>query len=204
MHIAVLGGTGMVGSRIVSEASGRGHRVTAVSRSGGSTDLDDVTELAADAGDPAVLRRLAADHDVLVCATGPNRTPGADHSPYLDLVKNLITETPPARLFVVGGAGSLFVGPDQLLVDSPQFPPEYREESLTGLAALNLLRASRDVEWTYLSPAPVIAPGRRSGSYTVGDDNPVGDSITAEDFAVAVLDELENPTHPRRRFTVAA
>ena len=107
------------------------------------------------------------------------------------------------RLIVVGGAGSLQVGGARL-VDSPDFPEAYRPEALVAAEALDYFRGlGDDVDWTFFSPAPVIAPGERTGTYKVGTDSPAGDFVSAEDFAVALLDELEQPAHRRRRFTVA-
>ena len=101
-----------------------------------------------------------------------------------------------------GGAGSLEVDGVRL-VDSPEFPDAYKSEALKGAATLSILReAADDVDWTYLSPAPVIAPGERTGSYRVGLDSPAGDRISIEDYAVALVDEIEKPAHVRERFTV--
>jgi putative NADH-flavin reductase len=103
----------------------------------------------------------------------------------------------------VGGAGSLLVDVTRL-VDLPDFPEIYRAEALVVGEALDYLRGLGDgVDWTFFSPAPVIAAGERTGSYKVGADSPVGDSISAEDYAVALLDETEKPVHRRKRFTVA-
>jgi putative NADH-flavin reductase len=102
-----------------------------------------------------------------------------------------------------GGAGSLVVDGARL-VDQPGFPEAYRPEALVMGEALDYLRGlGNGVSWTYLSPAPLIQPGERTGTYRTGDDSPVGDAISAEDYAVALLDEIEEPAHPDRRFTVA-
>jgi putative NADH-flavin reductase len=204
MKVAVIGGTGMVGSRIVAEAAARGHEVTAVSRKGDAPSSGNVTALRADATDLAVLRKLAAEHDVIVCAIGPSREPGGDPSVFPTTLANLATAVSKARLIVVGGAGSLFVAPGLRLVDAPDFPEIYKPESLAAAASLEALRALPDAgAWSYLSPAPVIAPGERTGRYVVADDVPAGESISAEDYAVALVDEIENPVHTDRRFTVA-
>lgn len=204
MRIAVLGGTGMVGSRIVAEAASRGHQVTAVSRSGEDPKLDGVSARSADAADPATLRSLAGEHDVIVCALGPSRAPGADHRPFLDSIGALIDNAGSARLVVVGGAGSLVGADGARLVDNSGFPDAYKPEALTQAASLEQLRdRATAVDWTYLSPAPEIAPGERTGRYAVGGDSPVGARISAEDYAVALVDEVETPAHPQQRFTVA-
>jgi uncharacterized protein len=204
MNIAVIGGTGMVGSRIVSEAVARGHHVTSVSRKGGTEHADNVSVRKADAADVAALRQLAAEHDVVVSAIGPSREPGGDPSAFAGILVDLARAVSRARLIVVGGAGSLFVAPGLRLVDTPEFPEMYKVEALAGAAALEALKALPDAgDWSYLSPPPVIAPGERSGQYLVADDVPAGESISAEDYAVALLDEIEKPAHTGRRFTVA-
>jgi len=107
------------------------------------------------------------------------------------------------RIIVVGGAGTLTVDGTRLL-DMPGFPDAYRAEALTAAAALDSIKALPEhVNWTVLAPAPEIAPGQRTGSYVVGSDSPAGGHISTQDFAVALVDELEAPKHPRQRFTVA-
>lgn len=206
MRIAVIGASGTIGSRIVSEAVRRGHQVIAVSRREGAVQsVPGVTAVRADARSADDLTALSADHEVIVVSVSARKE---GDSPIPDVVRtvaeNLGADT---RLFVVGGAGSLEVAPGVQLVDTPHFPEAYKTEVLQQRDALELLRAA-DVDWTYLSPAIEIAPGERTGSYRVGGDQVLSDGegrsfITAEDYAVAVLDELETPLHRRRRYTVA-
>jgi putative NADH-flavin reductase len=204
MKIAVVGGTGMVGSRIVAEAASRGHQVTAVSRRGETEPAPGITPLAADISDGASAKALAAANDVIVSAIGPSREAGGNPADFADTLVQLAHDVAATRLVVVGGAGSLLVAPGVRLVDTPEFPEVYKAESLAAAASLVALQQlSGAGDWTYLSPAPEIAPGERSGSYRVGDDNPVGAFISAEDFAVALVDEIEKPAHRGRRFTVA-
>lgn len=204
MNIAVIGGTGMVGSRVVAEAASRGHSVTSVSRNGGAQESDNVVELIADASDLDAMRQLAADHDVIVSAIGPSREPDGDPSAFAITLVDLARAVAEARLLVVGGAGSLLVAPGVRLVDVPEFPEEYRAEGLASANALEALFALANAgDWSYLSPAPVIAPGARTGVYVLGDDTPAGESISAEDYAVALVDEIERPAHTGVRFTVA-
>lgn len=201
MRIAVYGASGMVGNRVAAEAVRRGHQVTGVTRSGGALP-DDVRVVSGDAGDPATAKAVAGEADAVVSAIGPSRT-GADHQLYLDALHTLAENAGDARLLVIGGAGSLLVDGVRL-VDTAGFPELYKPEALTAAAALEYVRGlGDDVDWTFLSPAPVIEPGERTGSYRGGLDSPVGDHISAEDFAVALVDELEQPAHRRRRFTVA-
>jgi putative NADH-flavin reductase len=200
MKIAVYGASGMVGSRVAAEAVSRGHEVTGVTRSGGELPAG-VRAVQANAEEIAAAKKLAAESDALIAAIGPSRT-GGDHQDYLDAVDNLIAavQGTATRLIVVGGAGSLVVDGNRV-VDSPDFPAEYRNESLTVSQALENLRASA-VNWTMLSPAFVIAPGERTGVFRLGQDEPIGEHISAEDYAVALVDELETPAHNRQRFTL--
>lgn len=193
MKIALFGATGMIGSRIAAEATSRGHEVTALSRSAG-TDMSDA----------GAVGRVATDHDVIVSATGPSRT-GEPHEPWLAAVATLIDNAGPARIVFVGGAGSLLAPDGTRLLDTDGFPAEYKAEATSGAAALELFReAPASVDWTFVSPSPVIAPGQRTGFYTTALDTPAGDFVSAEDYAVALLDEIEQPQHRRRRFTAAS
>jgi putative NADH-flavin reductase len=204
MKIAVIGGTGMVGSRIVAEAAARGHQVTSVSRKGDAPQSSNIAVLTTDVADLVAMQELAAEHDVIVSAIGPSREPGGDPSTFARTLVELATAVAQARLIVVGGAGSLFAAPGVRLVDTPEFPDVYKAEALAGAASLEALKALPDAgEWSYLSPAPIIAPGERTGRYVVADDDPAGETISAEDYAVALIDEIENPAHTGRRFTVA-
>ena len=201
MKIAIYGASGMIGSRVAAEAVSRGHDVTGVTRSGGALP-EGAVAVAGDAGDAASAKQVAADADVVVSAIGPSRT-GGDHREYLDALQVLAETAGDARLLVIGGAGSLLVDGVRL-VDSPAFPEAYKAEALTAAKALDYVRGLGDgVDWTFLSPAPVIAPGERTGSYRTQLDSPAGDAISAEDFAVALIDELERAAHRRQRFTVA-
>jgi len=202
MKIAVYGASGMVGSRIAAEATSRGHEVTGITRSGGELPAG-VRAVRGSANDLALAKEFTQDAEVLVAALGPSRT-GGDHQDYLDAIDNLIAAVrgTTTRLLTIGGAGGLEIDGNRV-VDGPDFPAEYKAESLTVADALETLRATGDdVNWTMLAPAFVIAPGERTGTFRLGLDEPVGDHISAEDFAVALVDELERPAHNRRRFTL--
>ena len=206
MRIAVYGGTGMIGSRVVAEAARRGHDVTAISRSGAAVagvDAESVTSVAGEASSAPQVAATAGNHDVVVSAIGPSRT-GGDPQAFLDTIDALAANVGPTRLVVVGGAGSLLTEDGTALHDHPDFPDAYKPEALVQGAALEHLRATQGVDWTYLSPAPEIAPGDRTGSYLVGGDGVIGYTISAEDYAVALVDELETPAHRRERFSVVA
>lgn len=202
MKIAVYGATGNVGSAIVAEAASRGYEVTGLSRRPGSTE--GVRWLQGDAGDASSVRAVAADHDVVVSAIGPSREPGGDGQPFLDAIQTLVDNVGDARLLVVGGASSLEVAPGVRLYDTPDFPDAYKSEAEWGIRALELLRTTASpLSWTYLSPAPEMGPGERTGSYQVADDAVAGWRISYADYAVAMLDEIESPQHLRARFTAA-
>jgi len=201
MRIAIYGATGMIGSRIAAEATARGHQVTGITRSGGALPAG-ARAVQGDAGDTSLAKRIAGEADVVVSAIGPSRT-GGDRRAYLAQVRNLAETLGEARLVAVGGAGSLLVD-GKRLVDDPAFPEIYRAEALIAAEALDYLRGlTDDVDWTFISPAPVIQPGQRTGIYKTGADSPAGQAISAEDYALALVDEIDNPAHRRRRFTVA-
>jgi uncharacterized protein len=211
MKIAIFGASGRIGSRIVNEALHRGHDVTAVAR-----HPEDYTvvlpRLHVTRGDLFNTQDVEAavfDHDAVVCAY--NATKGAAPSSFSELTVPLLNGLKQAhvkRLLVVGGAGSLEVSPGVQLVDTPDFPEAYKPSALAHREALKIYQQEKDIEWTYLSPAAEIAPGERTGKFRTGKDElligPDGHSfISMEDYAVAVIDELETPMHIRERFTVA-
>ena len=212
--IVVFGASGMIGQRLVREALTRGHQVTAVARDTAriTVSADGLTVAAGDVSDPSAVSDLARGADVVISAISA-RVPGGDaRQTLLAATDGLIDGLRPLGedaplLIVVGGAGSLEVAPGVRLVDAPGFPDAYKAEALAHVAALDHLRATVDLAWTYLSPAAEIAPGERTGVFRLGDDQLVSDEkgdshISAEDYAVAVLDEAENPRHVGRRFTL--
>ncbi|MEU1317189.1 NAD(P)-dependent oxidoreductase [Streptomyces tibetensis] len=215
MKILLIGATGMIGSRVASEALGRGHEVTAVTRSGAAAALpghDSLTPLPLDASVPAEVAEAAGGHDVVVSAVSPPRDGSDPAAPLLALYRSMCAGLRAAgvrRLVVVGGAGSLKTASGLDRVDTPDFPAPYKGEALAHREVLRLLRAEADdLEWTYLSPADEIAPGERTGTFRLGDDDLLtaedGSSfISAEDYAVALVDEVEKGEAIRRRITLA-
>ncbi|MGW8375593.1 NAD(P)-dependent oxidoreductase [Streptomyces sp. ODS28] len=210
MKILLFGATGMVGSRIAAEAKSRGHQVTAVSRSG-KAPLEGVTALSGDAADPARVAELAEGHDVVASALAPPRD-GSDPRALFLAVNRTLTEgvrrAGVGRLAVVGGAGSLLAAPGTALVDTPGFPAAYEGEARAQGEVLEFYRGVEDPQWTYLSPAAEIGPGERTGTFRLGGDELLTDAdgnsrISAEDYAIAFVDELEGNAHPRQRFSVA-
>jgi putative NADH-flavin reductase len=201
MKIAIYGASGMIGRRVAAEAVARGHDVTGITRSGGELPAG-VRPVTGNADDAELAKRTAAESDVVVSAIGPSRA-GGDKREYLTQVRTLVETLGGARLIVVGGAGSLLVDGGRL-VDQPYFPESYRDEALIVTEALEYLRGLGDgTDWTFFSPAPYIQPGERTGAYRTDADSPAGESISAEDYAVALLDETERPAYRRRRFTAA-
>lgn len=199
MRIVLYGATGMVGSALAAEALRRGHDLTAVSRRG--TEVEGAVAVAAEIADTERLLELAQDADAVVLSVPPDRT-GGSAEPMVEAHRQLIAVRPTARLVVVGGAGSLKVG-DGLLLDSPSFPAAARPEAEAFTTILGDYQASEGLDWTFVSPSPVIAPGEATG-YVLGDEEPAGDHVSTADFAAAILDELEQPAHTNRRFTVAS
>lgn len=195
MKVAVYGATGMIGREVLAEARRRGHEVSGYSRSGG----DGVA--AADLADVETFREVADAHDAVVIALSPDRT-GGPHEPLLETYDRVIAARPGTRLVPVVGAGSLEVG-DGLLLDDPNVPELYRPEMVTMREVLEKFRAAEGLDWTAVSPAPEIAPGERTGAYRTAEDTPAGASISSQDLAVAIVDELENPRYRGRRFTAA-
>ncbi|MFD5461916.1 NAD(P)-dependent oxidoreductase [Kitasatospora sp. NPDC127059] len=211
MRITVFGATGNVGRRVVTEALTRGHEVTAVVRDPAKPhDLPPAVTLAVgDAGAPGDVARIATGQDLVITATRP--APGREHelaAVTRGLLAGLVGTG--VRLLAVGGAGSLTVpGTDgTILVESPGFPAEIRPIALACGEQLDLYRADRDVDWTYLSPAALLEPGVRTGVFRLGRDELLVDAggnsaISMEDLAVVLLDEAERPVHRRARFTAA-
>lgn len=211
MKIAVYGAAGMIGSRITQEALHRGHSVLALVRTQGKLKINDprLVEKRADASNEAEVVSETKSCDAVVNAISPRNPagPGLMAKAAQALLAGL-RKSGVKRLVVVGGAGSLEVAPGHQLVDSPQFPEAYKAEALAQREALGIYRGEKALDWTYVSPAMLIEPGQRTGRYRVGGDQVLkdekGDSkISAEDYAVAVLDELERPAHVRKRITVA-
>ena len=201
MKVALIGATGNVGSRLLAELASRGHAVTAIARHPEKAlARPGVTPKRGDVHDKAGLAPLLAGHDAVISAV---RFSASD--PHLLIAAVKAAGVP--RYLVVGGAGSLEVAPGQKLIDTPSFPAAYKPEAGAGGAFLELLRGEKDLDWTFLSPSALISAGERTGKFRLGGDRlltgPDGkSSITYEDYAIALVDELEKPAHSRRRFTV--
>ena len=212
LRIAVIGGNGMIGQRIVREALERGHHVTVIVRDPSRVDArhERLQLRQGDVLDHAQISRLIAGQDVVVNAVGSARAKAPDRSLYRKAAESLVSvsqglaEKAP-RLIVVGGVGSLKHPSGQLMLE--RATAERQPEHLGQKAALDYYSTVHDVSWTYVSPPGSILPGQRTGVFRQGDDtlivNDKGESrISMEDYAVAIVDEAENPQHLGRRFTV--
>jgi len=201
MDIALVGATGNIGGKILAEALSRGHRVTAlVRRVDRLPGHDRLTPRPADVFDKAGLAEALRGHDAVVSAV-PFRASDPD------ILIAAVRASGVRRWVVVGGAGSLEAEPGVRLVDTPDFPAVARPEALRGAEMLERLRRVADLDWSFQSPSAVIAPGERTGRFRLGTDRLLRDAdgrsrISQEDYAVALLDELERPAHIRQRFTV--
>lgn len=198
--VALIGASGNAGSRILKELSDRGHEVTAIARNPDRiAKLPGVTAAAGDLYDVNLLASLLKGADVVVSAV---HFTASDPSLLVEAVRQAGVK----RYIVVGGAGSLEIAPGHRLIDQPDFPEAYRAEAQGGAAFLDLLRGITDLDWTYISPSAEFTPGQRTGIFRLGKDEllvgPQGSKISFEDFAVALVDEIENPAHSRSRFTV--
>ncbi len=200
MNIALIGASGRVGSRILAELSSRRHAVTAIARDPAKiTALPGVTAVAGDIEATDALAQQVKGHGLVISSV---LFSASDANKLLAAVK----ASGVRRYYVVGGAGGLEVAPGKLLLDTPEFPDIYKVEAQAGLDFLNKLKAEDGLDWTFLAPSAVFEPGERTGTFRLGRDqlltNESGSSISFEDFAVALVDEIETPAHVRQRFTV--
>jgi putative NADH-flavin reductase len=211
MKIALIGATGFVGSAILKEALQRGHDVTAIVRHPEKVkphpklrphkaDIQKVDEVTLS----------VAGHDAVISAFNPGWSNPDIYNQQVKGTRTIIDGVKKAgvkRLLFVGGAGSLEVKPGVQSVDLPEFPAEYKQGALATREALNLLRKKPDLDWSFLSPSADLFPGQRTGKFRLGTDQLLVDAkgesrISIEDYAMAMIDEVEKPKHIRRRFTV--
>ena len=199
--IAVIGATGRAGSQLLEKALRRGHSVTAIAR--------DTSKLAARAGvvsqsldvlDAPALQAAVAGHDLVISAAHFASIPAS-------AVIGPVKAAGVKRLLVVGGAGSLLLPDGSRVIDAPDFPAEYKAEASAGAMFLDALRQEQQLDWTFLSPSALFVEGERTGRFRLGRDELLvsaeGKSwITFADYAIALLDEVEQPAHSRQRFTV--
>jgi putative NADH-flavin reductase len=215
MKMVLFGATGNVGRRIAAEARRRGHEIVGVVRDPAAVQSPDpaVTLVKGDATDPKSIAGIVRGADAVVNAISPRQNARGLPAPSLAAnARALIAGLRDAgvkRVLYVGGASSLEVAPGQMLADLPDFPDIYKAEARESREALAVWRSeAKGLDWTYMSPAAEIGPGERTGSYRTTGDQLLADAagksfISFEDYAVALLDELERPQHVGRRFGVA-
>jgi hypothetical protein len=212
MKVAIIGASGFIGSYVRDEALARGHQVTAIVRHPEKITVENphLTVVQAD-----ILKdktdQLVKGHDAVISAYNPGWGNPGLYNEEIEGYRAIISGVKKSgirRLLVVGGAGSLEVAPGVQVLDTASFSEQVKKGVLATREVLYMLKEEKELEWTFLSPPTSIAPGERTGNYRVGKDqlvkNKEGESkISTQDYAVAMLDELENPQHIRERFTVA-
>jgi putative NADH-flavin reductase len=211
MKVAIIGASGFIGSALRNEALARGHDVSAlVTRPERIAAAPRLSVVKADVFDEPALAAQLRGHDAVISAFSGHAQPDVRgyYVKGIQAILRALRDARAPRLLVVGGAGSLEVASGVQLLDTPGFPAQYRATAEGARDALALLKASDDLDWTMLSPAAMLAPGQRTGHYRLGRDQLLTDAagkseISVEDYAHAMIDELERPAHLRQRFTVA-
>ncbi|MHA6248801.1 NAD(P)-dependent oxidoreductase [Pontibacter sp. CAU 1760] len=212
MNLAIIGASGKIGSSITQEALSRGHNVTAISRTPEEVTEESVS-LSVRSGDVQnveAMTGLLQGHDAVVVSYSPGWEPGTDFNQHVEVARKVLQAARTAgvkRVLNVGGAGSLYAEPGVQLVDTPDFPDAWRGPAAAQRDSLKVYEEEQELEWTFVSPAINIEPGERTGKFRYSTERPVfnerGDStISRQDFAVAILNELEEPQYVRQRFTV--
>jgi len=211
MKIAIIGAAGWIGNEVLQQAKSRGHQIIALVRDPSKIDDPEIEVRAFDITDSnQSLTTATQGADVVVSSVSGRHN--NDHSIYSTAAARYLSELPDSqieRLVWVGGAGSLEIAPGVELVSSKDFPPEYKDEALGMGKALTVFQQSDSpLNWTFISPAALLFPGEKLGTYRTGknqllvDDN--GESkISATDYAVALVDEIEQAQYPKQRFCVA-
>jgi putative NADH-flavin reductase len=216
MKIALIGATGFVGSAILKEALSRGIRITAILRHPEKLSVTDknLQAVRGDVKDTEKLAELLKGNDAVVSAYNPGWSNPDIYNEFLkgsQSIQAAVRKSGIKRLITVGGAGSSYIAPNLQLIDTPEFPAEWKAGALAARDYLNILKKEDQLDWTFVTPAIEMhrgTSGTRKGVYRTGLENPVFDEnkrsiISVEDLAVAIVDELEKPRHIRQRFTVA-
>ncbi len=212
--VSVIGATGFVGKQVVKELSDRGYAVIAIARD--ITKVEQATNVTAARGDVnniEELSKILEGSDAVINTFNPGWTNPNLYDDFLNGSKNIekaVEKSGVKRLITVGGAGSLFIG-DQQLVDGPDFPADIKPGALAARDYLNEIKKNDTLDWTFFSPSIEMHPGTagvRKGSYRTALDNPVFDEngrsiLSVEDVAVALVDELEQNNFVKQRFTAA-
>jgi putative NADH-flavin reductase len=206
MKIVLLGATGKTGSRIQAELLSRGHHLIAVARDISKLKPSPgVTHAQSDLSDPNQIAEIVGAADAVVSAYGPPLDDTDQLVSVTQRVMQAVKQTG-TRLIVVGGAASLEVAPGVTLLDSGHLPEAWKAIAISHARLLEILKSS-NIDWTYFSPAAFFEPGERTGKFRLGKDQLITDAhgtsrISLEDYAIALVDELEKPAHRRQRFTI--
>ncbi len=214
MKVAIIGATGFLGTSLVKEFESRGHQVTAISRNADGTTAGNVTYTKADVFDTDALAEVLKGHDAVVSAYNSG---WANPNIYQDFIAGsqaivaAVKKAGVNRYITIGGAGSLYIAPGLQLIDTPEFPEEYKPGAGAAREFLEIIKKEKDIDWVFFSPAIEMHQGittGRTGNYRLGLDNPVFDEnnrsyMSGEDVAVVLADEVENPKHHQQRFTAA-
>jgi putative NADH-flavin reductase len=202
MRVALIGASGNVGSRVLAELVSRGHTVTGIARNPEAiTARPRVTTAKGDVNEPAALAKALAGHDAVISAV-----PFRNTNP--DILIGAVRSSGVRRFIIVGGAATLLNADGQRLLDTPALERfKTSPEPAGGALFLEAIRKVTDLDWTFFSPAVNFAPGARTGKFRLGGDTVVTDAqgqsrVSMEDYAIALVDELENPRHIRQRFTI--
>lgn len=215
MKIALIGATGFVGAKIRDEALARGHTVTAIVRKPEALPAHpNLTPKPVDVSDTAALAQALAGHDAVVSAYSPGRAMPIEtvYEAFIAAHRSIIAAAKRSgvvRYLAVGGAASLKTSQGVEFIDSPEaagFAP-FRPALMGTREQYYLLKDEPALDWVFLAPSVMLAPGERTGRYRTGKDHilyaePGKSSISLEDYAVAMIDEIEHPKHHRERFTV--
>ncbi len=213
MRVAIIGATGLLGVGMVPEAASRDHQVTAICRHPEQVPKSkNVSAIACDIFETIQLATILKGHDAVIHSYSPRRDHDTDRTaPHVAATRSIITATRDAgvlRLLAAGGAGSLLLPNGSKVMDAPEFPPEYLESARSTAEVLKVIRTEADdLEWTCLCPSLFFDERGRTGTFRLGLDEALFEtsgksSISIEDYAIAMIDELENPQHTRTRFTV--
>jgi putative NADH-flavin reductase len=206
MKIVIIGASGFIGSAILKEALDRAHTVTAIVRHAEKITTTHPQLTVKEADVTKDISPLLQGHDAVISAYN-----AYDSETYLTAINAIINSIKKAgvkRLLAVGGAASLEIEPGLQLLDTPEFPAEWKAGASATRDAFYVIKEQDDLDWTVLSPAMMIEPGPRTGTFRLGKDQVVADEkgdskISTGDYAVAMIDELERPTHIKERFTLA-
>jgi putative NADH-flavin reductase len=206
MNVVLYGATGKSGSRIQKELLDRGHTVVAVTRKPEENAPAGVTVVKDDLSNVDHIASVIRGANAVVSAYGP---PAEDTDQIIGVTARLteaIAKNNGPRLIIVGGAGGLFVTPGVTLLDSGYLPESYLPIVKSHIAVYEALQKS-SIDWTYFAPAGFFEPGERTGKFRLGKDdlisNASGESrVSMEDYAIALVDELEKPAHRKERFTI--